>query len=138
MKTTVKYVVLKSREYQLGTPLFEESIEADANYFDQIPNIIRYQNHDFKVKSKELTRKQIFDDFEELFNLPDQENVLNLILKNSEKLSHPASKLQEYTYIRSKFNRNAKDQKYFLSLEEKYPNLKVIKMGSVVKLGIVS
>ncbi|RKG38767.1 hypothetical protein [Acinetobacter rongchengensis] len=65
MKTTVKYVVLKSREYQLGTPLFEESIEADANYFDQIPNIIHYQNHDFKVKSKELTRKQIFDDFEE-------------------------------------------------------------------------
>lgn len=76
--------------------------------------------------------------FEELFNLPDQENVLNLILKNSEKLSHPASKLQEYTYIRSKFNRNAKDQKYFLSLEEKYPNLKVIKMGSVVKLGLVA
>ncbi|WP_089603969.1 hypothetical protein [Acinetobacter piscicola] len=65
MKTTVKYVVLKSREYQLGTPLFEESIEADANYFDQIPNIVHYQNHDFKVKSKELTRKQIFDDFEE-------------------------------------------------------------------------
>lgn len=65
MKTTVKYVVLKSREYQLGTPLFEENIEADANYFDQIPNIIHYQNHDFKVKSKELTRKQIFDDFEE-------------------------------------------------------------------------
>lgn len=65
MKTTVKYVVLKSREYQLGTPLLEESIEADANYFDQIPNIIHYQNHDFKVKSKELTRKQIFDDFEE-------------------------------------------------------------------------
>lgn len=65
MKTTVKYVVLKSREYQLGTPLFEESIEADASYFDQIPNVIHYQNHDFKVKSKELTRKQIFDDFEE-------------------------------------------------------------------------
>ena len=65
MQTTVKYVVLKSKEYQLGTPLFEESIEADANYFDQIPNVIRYQNHDFKVKSKELTRKQIFDDFEE-------------------------------------------------------------------------
>lgn len=65
MKTTVKYVVLKSREYQLGTPLFEESIEAEANYFDQIPNIIHYQNHDFKVKSKELTRKQIYDDFEE-------------------------------------------------------------------------
>lgn len=65
MKTTVKYVVLKSREYQLGTALFEETIEADGNYFDQIADVIRYQNHDFKVKSKELTRKQIFDDFEE-------------------------------------------------------------------------
>lgn len=65
MKTTVKYVVLKSREYQLGTALFEESIEAEGNYFDQIPEIIHYQNHNFKVKSKELTRKQIFDDFEE-------------------------------------------------------------------------
>ncbi|WP_151798545.1 hypothetical protein [Acinetobacter bereziniae] len=65
MKTTVKYVVLKSREYQLGTPLFEESIEADGDYFDQIPDVIHYQNHEFKVKSKELNRKQIFDDFEE-------------------------------------------------------------------------
>ncbi len=65
MQTTVKYVALKSKEYQLGTPLFEENIEADGNYFDQIPNTIHYQNHDFKVKSKELTRKQIFDDFEE-------------------------------------------------------------------------
>lgn len=65
MQTTVKYVVLKSKEYQLGTALFEESIEADGNYFDQIPNIIHYQNHEFKVKSKELTRKQIFDEFEE-------------------------------------------------------------------------
>ncbi|MDM1785097.1 hypothetical protein [Acinetobacter bereziniae] len=65
MKTTVKYVVLKSREYQLGTPLFEESIEAEGDYFDQIPDVIYYQNHEFKVKSKELNRKQIFDDFEE-------------------------------------------------------------------------
>ncbi|ATZ63859.1 MULTISPECIES: hypothetical protein [Acinetobacter] len=65
MKTTVKYVVLKSREYQLGTPLFEESIEAEGDYFDQIPDVIHYQNHEFKVKSKELNRKQIFDDFEE-------------------------------------------------------------------------
>ena len=65
MQTTVKYVVLKSKEYQLGTPLFEESIEADGNYFDQIPNVIHFQNHEFKVKSKELTRKQIYDDFEE-------------------------------------------------------------------------
>ena len=69
MKTTVKYVVLKSREYQLGTPLFEENLEADADYFDQIPAVIQYQNHDFKVKSKELTRKQIFDDFEESQNI---------------------------------------------------------------------
>ena len=65
MKTTVKYVVLKSREYQLGTPLFEECIEAEGDYFNQIPDVIRYQNHDFKVKSKELNRKQMFDDFEE-------------------------------------------------------------------------
>ena len=65
MKTTVKYVVLKSREYKLGTPLFEESIEAEGDYFDQIPDVIHYQNHEFKVKSKELNRKQIFDDFEE-------------------------------------------------------------------------
>lgn len=65
MKTTIKYVVLKSREYQLGTPLFEESIEAEGDYFDQIPDVIHYQNHEFKVKSKELNRKQIFDDFEE-------------------------------------------------------------------------
>jgi hypothetical protein len=65
MKTTVKYVVLKSREYQLGTPLFEESIEAEGDYFDQIPDVIHFQNHQFKVKSKELNRKQIFDDFEE-------------------------------------------------------------------------
>ena len=65
MKTTVKYDVLKSREYQLGTPLFEESLDVDQHYFDQIPDVIHYQQHDFKVKSKELVRKQIFDDFEE-------------------------------------------------------------------------
>ncbi|OTG82844.1 hypothetical protein [Acinetobacter sp. ANC 4648] len=65
MKTTVKYVVLKSKEYQLGTPLFEETLDVGSQYFDEIPSVIHYQNHDFKVKSKELTRKQIFDDFEE-------------------------------------------------------------------------
>ncbi len=65
MKTTVKYVVLKSKEYQLGTALFEESLDVGSEYFDEISSVIRYQNHDFKVKSKELTRKQIFDDFEE-------------------------------------------------------------------------
>lgn len=65
MKTTVKYVVLKSKDYQLGTPLFEEDLDADHLYFDQIPSVIKFQNHEFKVKSKELVRKQIFDDFEE-------------------------------------------------------------------------
>ena len=65
MKTTVKYVVLKSKDYQLGTPLFEENIEANSTYFDEIPTVLNFQNHDFKVKSKELSRKQIFDDFEE-------------------------------------------------------------------------
>ena len=54
MKTTVKYSVLKSLDYQLGTPLFQEEIEADGQYFDQIPSIIHYQNLKFKVKSKEL------------------------------------------------------------------------------------
>lgn len=65
MKTTVKYVVLKSKDYQLGTPLFEEDLDVDSTYFDQIPAVINFQNHEFKVKSKELVRKQIFDDFEE-------------------------------------------------------------------------
>ena len=65
MKTTVKYVVLKSKDYQLGTVLFEDELEATPQYFDEIPAVIQFQNRDFKVKSKELTRKQIFDDFEE-------------------------------------------------------------------------
>lgn len=65
MKTIVKYIVLKSKEYQLGTPLFEEELDVGSQYFEQIPKIINYQNHDFCVKSKELSRKQIFDDFEE-------------------------------------------------------------------------
>lgn len=65
MKTTVKYVVLKSKDYQLGTPLFEETIDASAHYFDEISSVIHFQNHEFKVKSKELHRKQIFDEFEE-------------------------------------------------------------------------
>lgn len=65
MKTTVKYVVLKSKDYQLGTPLFEEDLDVSGCYFDEIPSVINFQNHNFKVKSKELVRKQIFDDFEE-------------------------------------------------------------------------
>ncbi|WP_122901491.1 hypothetical protein [Acinetobacter sp. B51(2017)] len=58
MKTIVKYVVLKSSDYQLGTPLFQQELQADALYFDQIPAIIQHQNLEFKVKSKELNRKQ--------------------------------------------------------------------------------
>lgn len=65
MKTTVKYVVLKSKDYQLGTPLFEEELDVDGQYFDQIPLVVHFQNCDFKVKSKEMQRKQIQDDFEE-------------------------------------------------------------------------
>ena len=65
MKTTVKYVVLKSLDYQLGTPLFQEEIDADAQYFDQIPAIITYQNLKLKVKSKELKRLQLPDEKED-------------------------------------------------------------------------
>ena len=36
MKTTVKYVVLKSKDYQLGTALFEEELDASNTYFDEI------------------------------------------------------------------------------------------------------
>jgi hypothetical protein len=64
MKTIVKYVVLKSSDYQLGTPLFQEELQADALYFDQIPTVIAYQNHQFKVKSKELSRKQTAEELE--------------------------------------------------------------------------
>lgn len=66
MKTIVKYVVLKDLDYQLGTPLFQEELEADALYFDQIPEVISYQNHQFRVKSKELKRVQLASDPEEL------------------------------------------------------------------------
>jgi len=65
MKTTVKYVVLKSLDYQLGTPLFQEEIDGDAQYFDQIPAIITYQNLKLKVKSKELKRLQLPDEKED-------------------------------------------------------------------------
>jgi hypothetical protein len=64
MKTIVKYVVLKSSDYQLGTPLFQEELDADALYFDQIPAVIHYQNLNFKVKSKELSRKQTSEEIE--------------------------------------------------------------------------
>jgi hypothetical protein len=65
MKTIVKYVVLKSLDYQLGTPLFQEEIEADGQYFDQIPSVITFQNHEFKVKSKELKRVYLAEEQDE-------------------------------------------------------------------------
>jgi len=65
MKTTVKYVVLKSLDYQLGTPLFQEEIDADSQYFDQIPAVISYQKLQFKVKSKELKRLQLVEEKED-------------------------------------------------------------------------
>jgi hypothetical protein len=65
MKTTVKYVVLKSLDYQLGTSLFQEELNADSQYFDQIPAEITYQNHKFKVKSKELKRLYLAEELEE-------------------------------------------------------------------------
>jgi hypothetical protein len=72
MKTIVKYVVLKSLDYQLGTPLFQEEIDADSQYFDQIPSIITFQNHQFKVKSKELKRVYLAE---------EQEDVQTIIVK---------------------------------------------------------
>lgn len=66
MKTIVKYVVLKDMDYQLGTPLFQDEIDADATYFDQIPAVIEFQNRSFKVKSKELKRKQLMSDPEDI------------------------------------------------------------------------
>jgi len=65
MKTTVKYVVLKSLDYQLGTPLFQEEIDVDGQYFDQIPSTISYQNLQFKVKSKELKRLHLAEEQED-------------------------------------------------------------------------
>ncbi|CAM4332449.1 hypothetical protein [Acinetobacter pragensis] len=65
MKTTVKYVVLKSLDYQLGTPLFQEELNADSQYFDRIPAEISYQNHKFKVKSKELKRLYLAEEHED-------------------------------------------------------------------------
>lgn len=62
MKTVVKYIVLKSKEYQLGSPLHEVELKASANYFDEIPDVVEHQNHKFKVLSKELNRKKIFED----------------------------------------------------------------------------
>lgn len=72
MKTIVKYVVLKSLDYQLGTPLFQEELDVDGSYFDQIPSVIQYQNHQFKVKSKELKR---------IFLAEENEDTQTIIVK---------------------------------------------------------
>ncbi|WP_168390914.1 hypothetical protein [Acinetobacter indicus] len=72
MKTIVKYMVLKDLDYQLGTLLFQEELQADALYFDQIPEVISYQNHQFKVISKELKRVQ---------NAAEPENLQRIIVK---------------------------------------------------------
>ncbi|ESK40026.1 hypothetical protein [Acinetobacter nectaris] len=73
MKTIVKYIVLKSKEYQLGSPLPEVELNESADYFDQIPDIIEHQNHKFKVLSKELSRKKTLDD--------DIEEVQQIVIK---------------------------------------------------------
>ena len=65
MKTNIKYIVLKSKDYQLGTSLFEQDLDADQYYFDQIPDLFTHHSHQFKVLSKELVRKQVLDEFEE-------------------------------------------------------------------------
>ena len=72
MKTIVKYMVLKDLDYQLGTLLFQEELQADALYIDQIPEVISYQNHQFKVISKELKRVQ---------NAAEPENLQRIIVK---------------------------------------------------------
>ena len=66
MKTTVKYVVLKSSDYQFGTTLFQEELDVDSQYFDQIPAVISFQNHQFKVKSKEQKRVYLAEEQEEM------------------------------------------------------------------------
>ena len=44
---------------------FEDEFDADAQYFDQIPSIIEYQNLRFKVVSKEQKRLQLIEENEE-------------------------------------------------------------------------
>lgn len=65
MKTVVKYIVLKSKEYQLGHVIHENELDASRHYFDDIPPIFEYQGRIFSVFSKELTRKKIYDDTSE-------------------------------------------------------------------------
>ncbi|PZT89098.1 MAG: hypothetical protein DI627_02155 [Acinetobacter sp.] len=65
MRTTVKYVVLKGDDYQLGTALDEEHLDAGSTYFDNIPSVVTFNGRDFRVKYKELIRKQTYDENDE-------------------------------------------------------------------------
>lgn len=66
MKTTVKYVVLKGDDYQLGTPLHEEQLDAPADFFDKIPDQLTLNQRNFRLKYKELNRKYShYDEIEE-------------------------------------------------------------------------
>lgn len=65
MRTTVKYVVLKGDDYQLGISLHEENLEAGSTYFDSIPSVVTFNGRDFRVKYKELIRKQTYDENDE-------------------------------------------------------------------------
>ena len=47
MRTTVKYVVLKGDDYQLGTALDEEHLDAGSTYFDNIPSVVTFNGRDF-------------------------------------------------------------------------------------------
>lgn len=67
MKTTVKYVVLKGDDYQLGTPLHEEQLDAPADFFDKIPDQLTLNQRNFRLKYKELNRKYShYDEIEEV------------------------------------------------------------------------
>ena len=66
MKTTVKYVVLKGDDHQLGTPLHEEQLDAPADFFDKIPDQLTLNQRNFRLKYKELNRKYShYDEIEE-------------------------------------------------------------------------
>ncbi len=70
MKTTVKYVVLKGDDYQLGTPLHEDQLDAPAEYFDQIPTTYIFNGRNFRLKYKEVNRKYShYDEIEESQNI---------------------------------------------------------------------
>lgn len=71
--------MLKSKDYQLGTPIYEDELETDGNYFDQIPSVICFNGRKYRLKSKELTRKQTYDENDEFQNI-----VIKMIAINDE------------------------------------------------------